>query len=207
MSSAAADTPPSPCIVDLVKDSTSLLAVLWRLRNANEAVLFYNRDGSLKLMLRNDPQDLDTLACDLCIVTDEEDDTMQRLLELHPDGYTDDPTTYVLDNWQFDASKVVARDMDKVVAAINAAHLLRVCPCRRYLIKDDAAYCFYCHMTSTPSDQQHDFCPICYDDGVRMHMTVLPCCSQALHRQCLSTWKSKSDRCPLCRAPTVGGEC
>lgn len=197
--STAAPPPPKPIDCLVVRDSASLLSVLWRLRNANEAVLFYNQDASLKLMLRNDPEDLDTLACDLCIVADEEDDQTQRMLELHADGYCEDPTTYVLDTWSFDASKVTVADVDKVAAAINEAYLLRVCPCRRYLIKDDASYCLYCHLTSTPADQQHHFCPICYDDGVRMHMTVMPCCSQPLHRQCLDTWRAKSDSCPLCR--------
>lgn len=199
MSTAAAPPPPPEPPVTVVNDASSLLSVLWRLRNTNEAVLFYNQDASLKLMLRNDPQGMDTLACDLCIVADEDDDDMQRMLELHADGYADDPTTYVLDTWSFDASKVTVADMGKLVTAINEAHLLRVCPCRRYMIKDDARYCLYCHLTSTPADQQHHFCPICYDDGVRMHMTVMPCCNQPLHRQCLGTWRDKSDSCPLCR--------
>ena len=185
----------------LVQDAANLLDTLCRLRTLNEAVMFYNHESSLKLLLRNDPVGADTLACDLCIVADEEDDHLNRMLELHPDGYLEDPTTYVLESWSFDTDKVTPRDLDKVAAAINGAFLLRICPCRRYLIKDDGLYCYYCQLSSTPADRQHHFCPICCEDGVRMHMTVTACCTQPLHRACLTTWHTKSgaDRCPLCR--------
>lgn len=185
----------------LVQDSESLLGTLRRLHALNEAVMFYTLEGTLKLMLRNDPVTADTLACDLCIVVDEEDDLLNRMLELHADGYLEDPTTYVLESWSFDADKVAPPDLDKVAAAINAAYLLKTCPCRRYLIKDDGLYCYFCQLSSTAANRQHHFCPICCEDGVRMHMMVTACCSQPLHRGCLATWHAKSgaDACPLCR--------
>lgn len=195
---AAAEPPAS-----VVQDSCSLLATLHRLRVLNEAVMFYTQSGDIKLMLRNDPATSDIIACDLCIVADgDDDDDLTRVLDLHPDGYMEEPATYVLESWSFDADKVGEADMDRVAAAINAAYLLRICPCRRYLIKDDGMYCYFCHMTSTPATREHHFCPICCEDSVRMHMTTTPCCSQSLHRGCLATWRAKSgdDRCPLCRS-------
>lgn len=202
MSRATKPPPPdgdAPAV--LVQDAEALLLTLRRLRALNEAVMFYSHDSSLKLMLRNDPSGDDTLACDLCVVVDEEDDLLNRMLDLHADGYQEDPTTYVLDSWSFKDARVTPRDLDKVVAAINAAYLLRTCPCRRYLIKDDGLYCYFCQLSSTAADRQRQFCPICCEDGARMHMATTTCCSQPLHRACLATWHAKSgdERCPLCR--------
>ena len=182
----------------LVRDPANLLDTLRRMRNLNDAVMFYNHESSLKLMLRNDPMGADTIACDLCIVPDAEEASM---LEMHADGYLEEPTTYILESWSFDADKVVPQDLEKVATAINDAFLLKICPCRHYMIKDDGMYCYYCQLTSTPADRKRHFCPICHEDGVRMHMTVTTCCSQPLHRGCLATWHAKSgaDRCPLCR--------
>lgn len=193
---------PAPLPGLLVQDPVSLLATLRRLRVLNEAVMFHNQEGTLKLMLRNDPVDPDTLACDLCIVVDDEDDAMQRMMDLHADGYLEDPTTYVLESWSFDDSSPDAqKQAAKVAAAMNTAFLLRVCPCRRYLIKDDGLCCYFCDLSSTAAGRSRHFCPICCEDGVRMHMTVTACCDQPLHRGCLSKWRAKSgsDTCPLCR--------
>lgn len=182
----------------LVKDTAALLATVKRLRVLNDAVMFYNHEGSLKLMLRNCPdENPDILACELCIAVDDEDEDVNRMLQRTCDGYMDDPTTFVLDSWVIDADK--CEDLENAAAAINAAYLTRVCPCRHYLIKDDGVYCTFCQLTSTAAGRQHAMCPICHDDGVRMHMTCTACCGQAMHRGCLAKCKSRDARCPMCR--------
>ena len=185
----------------LVRDPGALLETLRRMRVLNEAVMFRNQEDSLKLMLRNDPVGQDSLACDLCIVTDDDDESLARMLDLHPDGYVEDPTTYVLESWSFSCDEVSSADLERVAAAVNAAYLLRICSCKRYLIKDDAEYCYFCQLTSTAEDRERHFCPICCDEGVRMHMVLTGCCCQPLHRRCLDTWHAKSGNgsCPLCR--------
>lgn len=183
----------------LVKDAAALLATMRRLHALNDAVMFYNREGSLKLMLRNCPdENPDVLACDLCIAVDEDDENMERMLQCICDGYLDDPSTFVLDSWIVDADKCDG-EVEKTAAAINAAYLMRVCPCRHYVIKDDGVYCTFCQLTSTAAGRQHAMCPICRDDGVRMHMTDTPCCRQAMHRACLAMCKARDARCPMCR--------
>lgn len=185
----------------LVADADSLLAVLKRLHALNDGVLFWNEQRSFKLMLRNDPMDADTVACELAMVYDDEDESFQRIIELANDGYLDEPGTFVFDSWSFPAADLCAADVAKVMHAVNRAYLYRVCPCGKYLIKDDAPLCVYCQLVSTPADRDTHFCSICCEDGISMHMQRQPCCRQHLHSHCLATWRAKSrnDACPLCR--------
>lgn len=186
----------------LVQDAHALLATLKRMHVLNDSVLFWNEQRSLKLMLRNDPVDADTLACELAIVFDEDCDDMHKLVDLTNDGYLDEPGTFVMDAWSFAAADVTAEDLGKMTRAVNDAYAMRVCPCGSYLIKDEAPMCYMCHVTSTADGRASQFCAICREDGLAMHMTALPCCQQRLHAHCLHTWRAKSgdDRCPLCRA-------
>ena len=126
---------------------------------------------------------------------------MLAMLDLTNDGYMDEPGTFVVDSWSFPAAEFGVADARKVSDAVNAAYLYRVCPCGKYLIKDDAAICLYCQMTATPSTKRVHFCPICCDEGREMHMTHTPCCRQFAHTHCLATWHHKSgdERCPFCR--------
>lgn len=185
----------------LVQDTHALLATLRRMHVLNDSVMFWNEERTLKLMLRNDPVDADTLACELAIVYDEDCDDMHKLVELNNDGYVDEPGTFVIDAWSFSATDVTPEDLAKAAQAIDNAYTLRICPCGSYLVKDDAAMCCMCHMTSTPGGRAPQFCAICHEDGLAMHMTGLPCCKKRLHGHCLQTWRTKSgdDRCPLCR--------
>lgn len=184
----------------LVQDPRSMASALRRLMITNDAMLFYNQQQSLKLMIRNDPVDADTLACELAVVTDD-DEQLQRVMELNNDAYVDEPGTYVIDSWSFPLKTFKPEDAAKVMAAVNAAYAVTVCPCGRYLIKDDAPMCTFCDMTSRAGERATHFCSICCEDGMEMHMTTMPCCQQLLHQRCLDTWKDKSgdDRCPLCR--------
>lgn len=189
----------------LVKDVHALLGTLRRLHALNEGVVFWNEQRTFKIMLRNDPVDADTLACEAALVFEEDDEVMAGVLDLCNDGYMDDPTTYVMHTWSFPMAEVGVEDASKVQRALNDLHMTRVCDCAKYLVKDDATMCFYCHMTSTLADREHHFCPICCEEGLAMHMSEQPCCKQRLHARCMATWKSKSgdDRCPLCRRARV----
>lgn len=185
----------------LLSDPNALAGALIRLHAHNDGVLFWNEQRTFKLMLRNDPIDADTLACELAMLADEDDTHMANLLDLTNDGYVDEPGTYVLDEWSFDMAEFGPQCVEPIMHAINRAYLYRVCPCGRYLVKDDADMCVFCHMTSTPSRKRTHFCSICCEDGLEMHMTQQPCCKQHLHAKCLSTWHAKSscENCPLCR--------
>jgi hypothetical protein len=187
----------------LIHDPEALVGVIKRLHATNDGVTFWNHERSFKLMLRNDPspEAEDSVACELVMVVDEDDERMATLMELDGDGYLEEPGTYILDTWTFKLAHLDAAAVAKVQAAINRVYLTTVCPCGDYLIKDDATYCVYCHMVGTPEDKTHHFCSICCDSGIRMHMTVMPCCQQCLHETCLRTWRHKSgdERCPFCR--------
>lgn len=185
----------------LVSDPDSMFHVIKRLHGINDGVIFWNEQRSFKLMLRNDPVDPETVSCELVLVFDEEDGTMQHVLDLTNDGYIDEPGIFVLDSWTFQAAEFSLDDARKVMAVINDAYLFRVCPCGAYLVKDDASICVFCHMTSSPEDKLAHFCSICCEDGMAMHMKRQACCQQHLHAHCLATWRDKSgdDRCPLCR--------
>lgn len=184
----------------LVQHAESMASVMRRLHVANDALMFWNEQCSFKLMLRNDPVDPDTLACELALVTDEDSDGA-AMLEMCSDGYMDEPGTYVIDSWSFPLEGFGAEDAAKVMHAVNDAYLIRACPCGRYLIKDDAPMCTFCDMISGPQQRAAHFCPICCDDGLAMHMQRMPCCQQRLHRHCMDAWKAKSGdaRCPMCR--------
>lgn len=185
----------------LVSDSHAMAAMLRRLHALNDAVTFWNEQRTFKLMVRNDPVDPETLACELVLVTDEDDDSMVELMALMSDGYLEEPGTFVLDTWSFSLDTFSAEDAARVAKAVNDAYGYRVCPCGKYLIKDDAGVCLYCQMTASAADRTSHFCPICCEEGREMHMTRMPCCSNHLHTHCLATWHHKSgdDRCPLCR--------
>ncbi len=185
----------------LISDPEAMAATLRRLHVLNDAVTFWNEQRSFKLMVRNDPVDAETLACELVMIVDEDDEAMGDLMSLMSDGYLEEPGTFVLDTWSFPFETFSSKDADKVAKAVNSAYLYRVCPCGKYLIKDEGGVCLYCQMTATADDRAVHFCPICCEEGRAMHMTQMPCCSNRLHTHCLATWHHKSgdERCPLCR--------
>jgi hypothetical protein len=210
----------------LIRDPRALLEALRRLRAANDAVVFWNADHTLKLMLRNDPgavdvDDKDAVGWDLSIVwdsDDEDDDSaprMRRVAALDSDGVLEDPGTLVMDSGLVASVSEAAADPDdehsdlgRCVAALNAAYCYAVCPCGAYLIKDGGDACLFCLMTSTPADSRRQFCAICQSDGTVQHMVRQGCCRQYLHRSCLAAWACRcaaspggaSPSCPLCRA-------
>lgn len=191
---------------DLIKEPGTLLDALRRLRVLNDGVMFYNREKTIKFMLRNDPSDLEALACELVIVFEDDDDVMNRIVDLCNLGCLEEPGMYVIHTWSYAVADIVTpQDVEPAMQAINRAYRLRVCPCAAAFIQDDAPLCLLCQLTSTQADREKHFCSICYEDGMRMHMTHMPCCKQHLHAACLKTWHAKAEedaprRCPLCRA-------
>lgn len=194
---------------DFIKDPSAVLATLRRIRNANDAVMFYNADRSIKFLLRNDvdayDDDTETeIHADLCIVVEEEDCLMAKIIELEHDGYFEEPTTFVIESYVIQSEETAeTADVMPLVHKLNAMHKYRICPCGCYLIKDQAPMCLYCEMTARPGSRDKEFCAICQDEGIAMHMTTQPCCGQRLHKACLATWREKgvgrnADKCPLC---------
>jgi hypothetical protein len=42
-------------------------------------------------------------------------------------------------------------------------------------------------------------CPICYEDYNTRRVTTITKCNHKFHRNCLETWKNRSNSCPICR--------
>ena len=197
----------------LVHDARQLLACLVRMREGNDAVVFWNASREFRLMLRNDPDvDDDELAFDLCIVPEDDDSDdecdsgglVRRVLELEHDGYEEDGL-FVVDSQSFQLDDLKRRPslLDDSVERINAVYNYCVCPCGAYLIKDGAKQCLYCQLTQDETqDATPHTCPICLESGSVRHMARQPCCKQLLHSRCLTAWMStgRHVRCPMCRA-------
>lgn len=197
-----------------VQDLRALRGALRRLQLHNDAVIFHNAEGSFKIMLRNDPSEaLDreddaaaaaAMGWDLSIVWDPdagEDAGVARLAELEPDGYVDEPGTFVVDSGSVNLADDSDPELQRAMSAVNKLHATTVCPCGKYLIKDGEASCIVCHLTAAPGDLREHFCAICQSDGAKKHMRVQQCCAQMLHERCLASWKDAGNTsCPLCRA-------
>jgi hypothetical protein len=202
----------APADGDLIRDASAVLASLRRMRNTNDGVSFWNADRTIKFMLRNDseaydldPEPPDTdIHTDLCIVVDEDDATIAKVLELEHDGYFDEPTMFVLESYSVSPTDPADEELLDLIKKLNEAHKFRICPCGSYVIKDQAPQCLFCELTAEPGASKSEFCAICQDDGIAAHMTTQPCCTQPLHKACLSAWKDRqtgsSMTCPLCRA-------
>lgn len=194
---------------DLVKDVRCLHACVQRLRNANDAVVFWNGSREFRIMLRNDPDDAATVSFEVCIVPDD-DDTGQalkrvnRVLELEHDGVFDDgDSTFVMEAYSLDADDLAKdpRLLDKAMARLNEIYKFTICGCGAYFIKDAAPTCVFCQLTEDSISSAQHFCAICHDSSTSRHMRLQACCGQMLHTTCLATWEatSSSKKCPLCR--------
>ena len=217
-----AESPPSspsakrarytPGSDDFIRDPEAVLSALRRMRNFNDAVSFFNADRTVKFMLRNDADayDLDPepadaeLHTDLCIVVDEDDAAIAKVMELEHDGYFEEPTMFVLESYSVSPTDTADEELLDLIKKLNEVHKYRVCPCGGYMIKDQAALCLFCEMTAEPGATQLEFCAICQDDGIAAHMTTQTCCNQRLHKACLGAWTARqaaggNATCPLCR--------
>ena len=167
----------------------------------NGAVMFWNHERTLKLVLRNDPVDEDTIGWDLSIVCSDEDgdEGLAEALRLEFDGYFDDGGLFVLDSDTLPLeSKPEDDGVKKAARAVNAAYETALCACGAYLITDGARVCMFCQMTATPENTRQEYCPICMEHGAARYMTTQRCCGQKLHRACVAAWNRPT--CPLCRA-------
>lgn len=193
----------------LVRDLAALRSTLRRLQTHNTSVAFWNKERTLKVMMRNDP-DLEpaddpekVMNVELCLVVeDDEDDGLYKALELECDGYSayhnDVTPVYVLDSFEIELDD--EETLRPLARAINAIHKYDMCACGDYLIKDEAESCLFCELTASKDTA---FCAICQHDGPASQMSVQPCCRQTLHRACLATWRRKGQgdhvaSCPLC---------
>jgi hypothetical protein len=208
----------------LVRDTKSLMETLRRMSESEKSIGYPNEDGTIRFILRNDPEGSAGryMAFELVVVTDDEnEDDNARVREAitHDyDGYWEDAAdpaeaAYILDSWELPkdlpkdpakfASDEVKETLEEIRDAINESRGYKICPCSKYFIKDGKPLCLFCHLTATPPDFEAAECPICMDDGLAMHMKPTKCCDKMVHRECLRTWglKSNTDKCPLCRQP------
>jgi hypothetical protein len=203
-SSAAAADEEAPA-TQLVCDGSALLSTLVRLHAHNDAIIFWNAEESFKILLRNDPVDLETYAFDLSILCEEDaDDPLNKMLQTEHDGFFDEPGVFTFETTTVSQSSTAdSDDVRTAMTRINDIWAYKICMCGSYLIKDDGSMCNFCAMTLTPADREVHFCPICHENSIRKHMTRQDCCSQYIHTSCLNTWYAKGDpssaMCPLCR--------
>ena len=189
----------------LIKDAQQLVACLKTICATNDAIVLYNHDETLKLLIRHDPDAMledeeHDLPFELCMVTDERDAAWTTLIDLEYDGFVDeDGDTFVFD------TMVVSPDdpesITKAVDRINQVYNMALCNCKRYLTRNRQPACLFCVLTSTKEDMQLIFCPICQEESARRHMKQQHCCTQWLHPHCLKRWldTDENDTCPLCR--------
>lgn len=199
---------------ELVSNVKCLLAALLRMHMGHQRQMFWNRTREFKIMLRNDPIDQDTLAFEILLVDDADEDESEggilaTLLELDADVWVGEEGEYVVENYAFDREEAV-RDPDVLQnarAMINRVWDAAPCPCGKHLIKDGAPMCLFCQMTEDRLDSSTHQCAICSEAGVEVNMHVQECCKNRLHMFCLAKWHAtqREPTCPLCRAPKDPG--
>ena len=186
----------------VVHDPKCLLACLLRMHVANEAVVFWNKSREFKIMLRNDPEDAATISFEVCIVAEDGDDQVSRVLELEYDGYFDSDA-FVVESYAYGMEAAVKQPdtLRDSCTKLNELYAYTVCRCGAYFIKDGAGMCLFCQLSSDAIDATRHFCAICHDSSIVQHMVSQTCCKQMLHRACVAAWqaKSSSTACPLCR--------
>jgi hypothetical protein len=193
---------------DFVKNKDRFWSVLQRVHETNDAIVYENDERSFKFMIRNDPDGGagKFMVMDLAIIAPEDDERVQEALEYEHDGWwdDDDPTTFVVESWEFEKAKPDQGELQEMMDYVNRTHEYKICPCGRYLVKDKKDACFFCEMTASDDDMKRETCPICLCDGFAMHMKRTKCCDQIVHRGCAKAWtlKGKTGTCALCRAPT-----
>lgn len=184
----------------MITDPESVRTALVRMHACNGCVLFWNAERTLKFMLRNDPEtpENDELAFELCLVVEEDDEAMRRMLELMADGTLLDPTTFAMHTWFFDDAESV--DAKDVMAKLNAAHATRVCPCGEAVITDHAPVCLLCHLRASEAGTKKHFCAICHEESLAMHVHRRSC-GHYYHQRCHDRWTAASGGgpCPVCK--------
>ena len=193
----------------IIRSAKGFLGCLRRLHNNNDAITFMNDENSLRIRVRNDPfvedeDEEDVIGFEVCLV-DDDDDALHDVLKLESGGYVDDERILVLETYEF-VREELEQDptlLQPAIDFINGVFHYTICLCGKYLVKDDAAMCYYCHMTASDEDLKQEFCFVCHTSTVQKQMTCLKCCSQYVHAKCLNRWRSvsKNKDCPHCRCP------
>jgi hypothetical protein len=178
-----------------------LRAVLLRLHATNDALVCWNADRDLRVVLRNEPQDDDTLSFQLGLMP-AKDSAAARAMELDLlEGYFDDhdDSFFVVEHYEFPRADVEsdAATLSKAAERVGAVLAYRMCPCGEFLIKDGAPQCMFCDLVAGRDDDELD-CAICHEAGPLRQLEVSRCCRNAFHKACLSKWRGP---CPTCRAP------
>lgn len=182
----------------LATDVGSVMGLLKRLHFNGDNLSFENASNTFSIILRNDSTDSETLAFEMAFAT--EDVALGKAIERAGIEYKEEPGTYVIDSWSFEADTFCQEDARVIMAALNRAYLYKTCPCGGNLIKDDAEICYMCHLRSDTEKKRRQYCSICREEGFAMHMKRQACCMQYFHARCIATWNEAGGTCPLCRA-------
>lgn len=192
----------------LIHDAEAFVSCIRRLHANNDAFLFRSKDGAITYMLRNGDGGTPTTAqCELCIMCDSEDEDMTELLRLEHEGYFEDTTTFLVDEFDIplDAAAHTSSEVVTAIERLNTVYSYTICLCGRYMIKDGFAVCFHCQLTQNPILIQDTTCCICLEKGSTKCMQVRPCCNQYIHSTCwrkyvrMSPPSLEQPPCPLCR--------
>ena len=194
-----------PAALSIVKDNASFLEFLRRMKRGNMHLKFPNVDGSFSVMLRNDPSSPECLALELIIIHDpgedmeDEDDILFKAIDNEYDGYFCDENDdfYVMEGVYL-RGDIPPNDpfVDAAIRKIDDLYHTVICGCGEHLIRDRAAVCTWCQLTSKPQELERTTCPICANDETpRKFLRPTKCCLQELCAKC--EWKLEV--CPYCR--------
>lgn len=208
-STSALSTAPNK----LVNNPSALLALLTRLKTANDNVAF-RTTGGLRVMVRNDPEaDADDFMFDVSVVVEDELPCIVKAIKNEIDIMEDDAGVIVVEEYTFGRSD--GESLKGAMDFLNVVNMWTVCPCGEYLVKDkyhdpESNMCYYCELTRGTAAEGQVYCPICMTDGYERWMVATECCKQKMHKRCRENCittshlrNSDSPKCPLCRAGWV----
>lgn len=189
-----------------IRSSDRLLQVLRSLHRNEEAMLFENRHGDVKYMLRSTSETTDEMmSFDIVVPHDPDEDKGEFMKRLLTDEYAcveDEGGDFVFDTClvAHDAGK---EDLDEIRDMLNWYYNLEICECHANLVKTDDAggVCFRCALQSDDRDSTGSACIICADEiKTARGLVTMHCCKQTMHRKCFNLWKQdKTTNCPVCR--------
>jgi hypothetical protein len=193
----------------MITNPTYFLETMKRMYASRSGVMFRNEDGTFAMVLRCDSDITYRMAFDIDIVYDEDTDPTGAYHQLLVNECMETEED-VFNVVSFDICKdaePTSEDVTRAIKLVNECHSYRLCPCNKYMIRDDHPMCFHCHMTATEADMKIETCTICHEETPRIGMKPQPCCKQYMHTRCIETWynssASKNPRCPICREPSV----
>lgn len=180
-----------------------------------QTLTFSNIENSFEFLLRPvlDHEDMmepaTEMRFELLIVYDadkDDDGEFEQLLDREFNNNEDGE--HLVDEYVVDKSKTAEESFEitYMMSTMNRYARYRVCPCSKYLIKDNEPLCIYCHMTASEQDMTLETCMICHDESPRVTMEPRPCCKHLMHKRCIKRWcnsEASGDEptCPTCRAP------